>query len=57
MPGFKIILNFLSLVDQAKAAFQNLKKLFNKKKNELKKANKLGNSREAVEKAGQGFKA
>ena len=30
----------LSLVDQAKAAFQNLKKWFSKKKNELKKSNK-----------------
>ena len=34
-----------------------MKKLFSKKKNELKKANKSGNSREAVEKAEQGFKA
>ena len=49
--GFKIILNVLSLVDQAKGALQNLKNLFSKKKNELKKANKSGNSREAVEKA------
>ena len=29
-----------TLVDQAKAAFQNLKKCFSKKKNELKKSNK-----------------
>ena len=29
------------MVDQAKAAFQNLKKCFSKKKNELKKSNKL----------------
>ena len=28
------------MVDQAKAAFQNLKKCFSKKKNELKKSNK-----------------
>ena len=34
-----------------------MKKLFSKKKNELKKANKLGNSREAVKKAEQGLKA
>ena len=34
-----------------------MKNLFSKKKNELKKANKSGNSREAVEKAEQGFKA
>ena len=32
-------------------------KKFSKKKNELKKVNKSGNSREAVEKAEQGFKA
>ena len=56
-PSFKTLLNFLSLVDQAKAVFQNLKKLFSKKKNELKKANKSGNSRETVGKAEQGFKA
>ena len=29
------------MVDRAKAAFQNLKKCFSKKKNELKKSNKL----------------
>ena len=54
--GFKILLNFFSLVDQAKAAFQNLTKIFSKK-NELKKANKSWNLREAVKKAEQGFKA
>ena len=34
-----------------------MKKLFSKKNNELRKANKSGNSKEAVEKAEQGFKA
>lgn len=34
-----------------------MKKLYSKKKNELKKVNRSGNSREAVEKAEQEFKA
>ena len=55
--GFKILLSFFSLVDQAKAAFQNLTKIFSKKKSELKKANKSWNLRQAVKKVEQGFKA
>ena len=38
---FKILLNVLSLVDQAEAASQNSKTMFSKKNNELNKSNEL----------------
>ena len=42
---FKILLNVLSLVDQAEAASQNSKTMFSKKNNELNKSNELQTNR------------
>lgn len=47
----------MCVVDKAKAAFQNMKKVYNKRKNELKIVKKSENLREFVQKAKRGFKS
>ena len=47
----------MCVVDKAKAAFQNMKKVYNKKKNKLKIVKKSENLREFVQKAKRGFKS